>query len=599
MRDNLTTVRTLSASTASRAVVFPVAWVIVLMAAASLAVRLAAWRYFGTGTIESEGAEYARIAQNLRDGLGYVGLVADGPQVIFHPFYPYLIAAVSFFVRDYELAGRVASIAICCLLPLPVAGIASLLFNRRVGLIAGALAVLHPLSMYLSFMVYSEGPYATLLLTAVYLVLLALDDEKGALWRWCLVGAAFGVAYLLRAEAAAALAISLVFALLATPGTGIARVKRIACAIAIFAVCALPEILFIQRSTGRALLEAKTPILFSYTGRRILAAEKRPGVPYVSDGGVREVPTSAANVDGGYPEKWEEKWAAYAVDGDARPTGFAMRPWVDMARETHVSPKDMIPLIAKGMRQNIPGFFENMSMRWLGAPLLPALALLGAVRRPWRRRKGLNRTYLLAVTAAPVAATLLVLWGDARYYFIFVPLLCIWAANGLFELGLWAKATGAALRLRWLNPTVPQYVVPAVVALTMVAFAVGPVRAQYEFTDSAKQNRIDKEVGLWILQREGHRTRVMDLSLPLSFHANADHVYFPYTTGGVALHFLDTGRVDYIVLRRSGKFTRYYADWLAHGIPDPRAERIAAPSEAANDKFVIYKWHPREQPRHE
>jgi hypothetical protein len=43
----------------------------------------------------------------------------------------------------------------------------------------------------------------------------------------------------------------------------------------------------------------------------------------------------------------------------------------------------------------------------------------------------------------------------------------------------------------------------------------------------------------------------MDLSLPLTYHANAQqHVYFPYATGDLALRYLDAARIDYVVLRR-------------------------------------------------
>jgi len=84
----------------------------------------------------------------------------------------------------------------------------------------------------------------------------------------------------------------------------------------------------------------------------------------------------------------------------------------------------------------------------------------------------------------------------------------------------------------------------------------------------------------------------MDLSLPLSYHADAQqHVYFPYCTGDLALRYLDAAQVDYIVLRRGAKFTKYYEDWLTRGIPDPRAELLQLHSVAGADEFVIYEWH--------
>ena len=67
--------------------------------------------------------------------------------------------------------------------------------------------------------------------------------------------------------------------------------------------------------------------------------------------------------------------------------------------------------------------------------------------------------------------------------------------------------------------------------------------------------------------------------------------YFPYCTGELALRYLDATRVDYVILRRSEKFTQYYEDWLEHGIPDRRAELVQLPSIAGVDRFTVYRWH--------
>ena len=562
-----------------------------LMVVASFAIRVAGWAYWGTGTIESEGAEYAKIAENLRNGVGYVGLVSPGPQVLFNPLFPLLIAGASFLTHNYEWAGRLVALVMGALLPLPVFGIASRLFNRRVGLIAGALTLLHPLLVHLSFVVYSEGPYATLLLSAVYLVLRALDDYSTRLW--LLVGGAFGLCYLLRAEAFAAFAISVLFGLIATEGNRTVRGKRAAYAIVVFLALALPETIFIYKSTGKVLLEGKSTILFSYTGRRIWAAETKPGVDYVSAGGQHEVPSPASNTEGGYPERWQGKWAFFGIDSQLKGTGTAMRPFAEVARETHIRLEDLFPLVARGLRQNIPGLFQMLSSGWLGAPLLPALALLGAFRRPWQGPQALTRLFVMLVAAAPVVATLFVLWSDPRYYFIFVPLLCIWAANGLFEVGLWIKASSAAAGWSILaRPAVSQWIFPGLLGLAMIISPVKQVRTLYLFSDSAPPSRVDKEVGLWIGRKQDRRVRIMDLSIPLSYHADAQqHVYFPYCTGELALRYLDAAQIDYVVLRRGGKFTQYYEDWLARGIPDHRAELLQLPSVAGDAKFVIYRWH--------
>ena len=559
-----------------------------LMVALGLVIRIAAWMYFGTGTIESEGAEYAKIAENFRNGVGFVGLVVPGPQIHFPPLYSLLIAGASFFTGDYESAGRLVSLILGALLPLPVFGIALRLFNKTVAIIAAALSLLHPLTIYLSFMVLSEGSYATLLLSAVYLVVRALDEPSNRLWP--LIGAAFGVCYLVRAEALGAFAISLLFALI-LKGSYLDKVKRIVGGVVILLLFALPVSIFIYRSTGKIMLEAKSTSI-TYLDHRVLAAEKKPGVEFVSAGGLHDVP-SPTYVGEGTVFPWELLWASYGINANLEETGFAMRPWAETVRNEKIDPKNILPLVLAGVRNAIPQLFRQLSSLWLGAPLLPALALFGAFHRPWRGPQALSRAYFMLVTFAPVAATLFIFWGDnPRYYFIFVPILSIWAANGLLGIRLWAKASMSAAGWETLNrKPVYHWILPAFLALVTVTAPIKAVISNWEFSASGPATRIDKEVGLWLGSQQRNPIRVMDTSLPLSFHADAQrHVYFPYTSGELALHYLDAAKVDYIVLRRGEKYTKYYEEWMEKGIPSPRAE-LLRPSVSGAEKFVVYRWH--------
>ena len=562
-----------------------------VMVAASAGIRVLAYLYWGTGTIESEGAEYAKIAENLRNGVGYVGLVLPGPQVHFPPLFPFLIAGASFLTNDYELAGRLVALILGSLLPLPVFGIASRLFNRPVGIIAGMLTLLYPLSVYLSFMVLSEGPYATLILTAVYLVVRTLNGST--VRSWALIGGAFGICYLLRAEALAPFAISVLFAFFATCGSRIFRFRLAASAIVVFLLVALPEIIFIHGATGRVEFETKSTNLL-FMAKRVLAAESAPGVDFVSSSGLHDVPSPTPD-DPGDVFPWEVQWAYYGIDSQLNETGAAMRSWVDIATEEHVKPKEVFRILLSGVGRNIAVMFNYFSSGWLGAPLLAGLALLGVFRRPWHRPRASVRFYVALVAAAPIASTFVVLWyADPRYYFIFVPFLCIWAANGLYGIGLWIRASCKAagwnilVRYRFV-----QWIIPGLLGLAIVTSPIKKVRALYEFADSAPPFSVDKAVGLWIGSQQSRPIRVMDLSLPLSFHAGAQQqLYFPYCTEDLALRYLNKVRPDFIVLRHGEKYTRYYEEWLANGIPDQQVELVRLPPLAGSEKFVIYRWHP-------
>ena len=562
-------------------------WVLLaLLVAASFAVRVAAWGYWRTGAIESEGAEYARIAENLRNGVGYQGIVSPGPQLVFPPLFPVLIAGASLVTHDYELAGRLVALVLGALLPLPVFGIASRLFNRNAGFIAAALTLLHPVLVNLSFSVLSEGPYTTLFLAAVYVVVRALGHPS-IKW-WLLVGGAFGLAYLTRQEAMAAVLIAMVFALTATEGSAALRCKRAAAALGVFLLLALPEVILIYRATGKIRLEGKSTQFFAL-GQRMLAADANPGLDHATHDVQADEPSPAPNAPSW--QSWEEKWAFYAVDSHLNVTGAAMRSHSDVVRETRIPPGALLHLVEKGVRQNAPRLVSRLSERWFGAPFLPALALLGVFRRPWRRPQAVSRMFVMLIAAAPVVATFSALWTQDRYYFVLIPFFCIWAGNGLLELGLWTKATLAAVG--WTIPSLPavsEYVIPGLIGLAMVIYPIPAVRdPQFIFAFSSPSTRVEKEVGLSVGQQQ-HPVRIMDLSIPLAFYAEAQWVMFPYCDAESALRFLDKQRVDYVVLRRGVVFTKYYGDWLNEGIPDSRAELLHLSPDAAA-RFVIYRWH--------
>jgi len=560
-----------------------------MILAVSFLVRVAVWVHWHTGAIESEGAEYARLAENLRNGVGFVGLVTPGPQLNFNPLFPLLIAGTSFLTHgNYELAGRIVALIMGGLLPLPVFGIAKRLFNDRVGFIAAVLAASHPLLIHLSFTVFSEGPYATLFLSAVYFTVRALQDSSIKIW--FLVGAAFGLTWLLRAEASMGFAIAVLFALLIVPGDRMDRFKRTLAAVAAFLLLVSPEAAFIFRSTGKLKLEGKSTI-FSYDAVRILAAERHPGVEFVSPGGQREVPSADPNVDSG--TRWEEKWAFFGIDSNFKGMGFALRPHTEIIRDAQVKLGDLFRILATGTRQNLPILVQRVSSDWLGAPLLPALALLGAFRRPWRGKRASGRWFLMLAMAAPVAATFLSLRTEQRYYFILIPLLSIFAANGLVGVGLWLKASSSSAGWRILQrPGISQAIVPGLLGLAMVLTPVSGMRSVYIFAESAPTTHVDKEIGRWIGSQQDHRNiKVADLSIPLAYHAGAAlFSYFPYCNSDSAIRYLDVAQVDYIVLRREAHFTHYYQDWLEHGIPDKRAEILQLPSMLGAEKFVVYRW---------
>lgn len=552
-----------------------------LIVLAAFAVRVAAVLHWPPGTIESEGAEYTRIAENLRNGMGYTGIVSPGPQLVFPPLFPFLIAAASLVTHNFEWAGRLVSLVMGALLPLPVFGIASRLFGRRVGIVAAILTVFHPLLVNLSFSVLSEAPYTTLFLAAVYATVRALD--RPSIRAWSLVGGIIGLAYLTRQEAVAVLFIAVLFALTTTEGAFTARSKRAAAAIGVFLVLALPQILFLYKATGKVRLDDKSAQFYAL-GSRILEADG--SLPYH---GQSDEPSSAPSVESWEP--WQTKWAFYAIDNQLQRTGAAMLSHTEVVQDTQIRFKVLLELVKKGVRGNAPMFVQTLSERWLGGPFLPALALLGIFCQPWRQPQASRRLFVLVIAAAPLMATFTALWSQSRYYFVLVPLLIIWASNGLVEVGQWTAATSSALGWRALaTPLASQYMIPGLIGLALIVYPTKAVRQNYIFADAGAPTHIEKEVGLWIGHQQDSSVRIMDLSIVPAYYANAQWVHFPYCSGDLALRFLDAAHVDYIVLRRSDTFTRYYQDWMNRGILDPRAERLRLQPDT-DAEFIVYRWH--------
>jgi 4-amino-4-deoxy-L-arabinose transferase-like glycosyltransferase len=537
---------------------------------ASVAVRLAALAYWGTGAIESEGTEYATIAQNLRNGIGYVGMTSPGSQIVFPPLFPVLIAALSFLTHDYEWAGRIVSLIFQSLVPLAVFGIASRLYNRTTGLVAAALAIFSPLLVNLSFLVLSEAVYVALLFWGIYAVLLAL--ERPSVGRYLMVGGLFGLAYLTRQEAVAPLFVAVFLTVCFAGGSLVVRGKWAAVALAMFAIVALPEVIHLYKATGAIRLEEKSSLFY-----------------------VEQVRTAVAEQNG---EALPGEWAEHSVDDNAERTGTSNRPQVDVVREAHVSRRQLLHNLKLGVKRNVPTLLQQLTARWMGAPFLPALALLGFFRRPWKRALIPSHLYFVMVPLTAVVATFSFSgWTAIRYYFVFIPFLLIWAANGVVGIGLWKEATLAATGWNWIPPALAKWAAAGLVALIVTVYPVAGVRSLFYWQqDSRATTQEIKKLGLWIAQQQNRQVKIMDRSTPLAFHANAKWVYAPYTMNeDVALRFLDKEQVDYVILRQGEKYTPYYQEWLAKGIPDPRAEKVNAAKDANGNEIEVYRWHSEEK----
>jgi hypothetical protein len=112
------------------------------------------------------------------------------------PGYPTLIAAVYSIFGPHLLALRLVEAALGVLTIGLIGLIGTRLFGRRAGLIAAAIAALHPVLAFLPTIQYSEN---TLMLFVVLgFGALFAAWRHGSMWRWALCGMVWGVALLIR-----------------------------------------------------------------------------------------------------------------------------------------------------------------------------------------------------------------------------------------------------------------------------------------------------------------------------------------------------------------------------------------------------------------
>jgi 4-amino-4-deoxy-L-arabinose transferase-like glycosyltransferase len=218
---------------------------------ASAAFLLRAWAAASAPVIETDGVRYALAAQQFWD----TGSAFDP---LFHPLYPIAMALFHALGAGWEPAGRIVSL-LCGTLTVLIAGLGTrTLLSRRTALIVAALLAVHPGMVASSAAVLSEAMYTLLLLLAVIAAWVALAGG-GAPVLLPLAGLGFGLAYLVRPEAALYLVGALLLALIQQIRGQGARCNWlwIPLTLAAFLVVAGPYLCYLRRTLQQWTLSGK------------------------------------------------------------------------------------------------------------------------------------------------------------------------------------------------------------------------------------------------------------------------------------------------------------------------------------------------------
>ena len=536
-------------------------WIIVF---AAFAIRCV-WLYRYVGVIENEGADYARLARNLLLGKGYVGMLG-GPETIFPPLYPMLIAVVSLATGDTESAGRLVSMAMGTLLPVPMFLLTEMVFERRAALAAALIVAISPMLIALSCSVYSEGIYFTLWLSGIFFAMRTLrgDDVRYA----ALSGLFFGLAYLVRPEAMGYALLAVIWILSAVifrKSTMRCALPRAATLLLMALVVAAPYIIWLSINSGTIHLEGKSAYN-NVTTRRI-----HQGMGY-SEASRGLGPNGEAEGPHLYSDQFEIL---------KKETGSDRALFNNILHDF----QSRLLILAR----------KTATLRSLGSPILAVLAMAGFLATGMGNRKFLFEGFLLSVVAANLLVLLSigVMWP--RYLFPLALLLVPWAGAGVSRISMWVQdrvedLSGGESFLSGLASA-------AAVCLLMAGIVIpsfGAVLKTDEF--SMSRATILKDAGRWLDAYKGGEKTIMGNSYVLVHYAQGSLNYLPYAPGPLALEYIRKKQPDFIALYSMDP-APYIRKWMRSGIPDPCAKEIMRFQQGMerggspdSKEIILYEW---------
>ena len=531
--------------------------------ALATALRIAWWALY-TDVIENEGVEYARLAANWFHGRGYVS-VFGGTHTLFPPLYPLLIGVFAPLAGSEEAAARLVSLLAGVALVGGVFGLARRVFDERVALLAGALAACHPLLVALSVATYSEGLFLGLA-TLCGLAAVCCIERPSAI-RAAAVGALAGLAYLTRPEGIALAAIlgGLVFVAGAVRRRALgAPLLHATVVVAAAGLVAAPYAAQLSRIAGGFRWEGKSWM------NDAIAARQREGLGLIE--------------------------ASRGLGPDAEPLGPFLFP--DQHARLALPLQDgggglVETLLADPVGRSVELVGMLTRARFLGSPVVLALALAGLLATRWWRTRLFEGAVLLAIPGLAIAILLALDFTWQRYFFPLLPAGLVWAAAGADRLGRLAGAVAARLPLPGALRDLAAPLATAVLALGVLVLAARNVTDVGELVQT--RNADVRAAGAWIgadyAARGGGpaRPRIAGIGLALAHYAGGEVVYLPEADPARARRFLRRTAPDYLALRDSElQQTRYARDWFAGGLADPCAEPVTLPAEAA--PFRVWRW---------
>lgn len=526
-----------------------------------------------TPIIENEGGELATIAENLIEGKGYIGQGLTGkPQLSIPPLYPYSMVLLATLTKSTETAGRTVSFVMGLWLVVILYKLGTYLYTQRVGLIAAAMAALHPVLAIISIQVQTESTYYALVLTGIYFSLKAI--ELGLLKYFLFASLFYSIAYMTRPEAILIISLTIgyisIVSFILTKNWKSIIVGNISMAL-LFVVVASPYVFYLHQNTGKFLLEGKTPVNFAL-GKLLLTGKS-------------------------------ELEAAYGVDDDLNEVGVYMGNINKYYNDSQRSaiPDGLIYYLKRTSKVQLKNIYDHMvKMQGIGGPFLLALVFMGLFRTPWDRTRAMKELYLFIILLSITMTLLTVLFFQSRYLYIVIPFFLLWGSKGIEEISCWIRATLNNLT-KWSMRAVAiiQNVICMSLVLGILSIAAWQYMLIYHKYDDFQSTKLScmntKNAGLWLRTQQPIDKIIMDAGSAVPYYSRAEYIALPSASQETAIKYINMKKPDYIILRGSLMHLRpYYKEWLISGIPDRNATLVYDVGMPIQEKIQIYKWNCRE-----
>lgn len=527
--------------------------------------------------IENEGGEYARLAENIFNRVGYIG-TQTGRQLLFPPLYPLLISLGMGVVGDSELAGRLISLLMGSLLFIPVYLLIATIYNRKTALVGALLVTFHPYLIEVSVSVLSEATYLFFMLWGLYGGLSALYKPSKRTMVYS--GLAWGLAYLTRTEGLLGLVITLSMVVVVhvfAQRTELAQrsrleqwprleqkrgrnlVANLICLAGTFLLLVAPYLLFLYSVSGHLRFENKSLIVYTISERML------SGMSYEQ---------AALEIDQNLAQLGPE------LNNTAFVLTTTNRPSIDK----------LLSFISHFYYQNLKHIFQMLIT--FATPPVMLLVPLGLFRHAWSRKRVVGELYLWAFYGATLFLLFSIAFIHDRYVTSFLPILLIWAAVGTVEMADWLSAT-----VRNLSSTLADRIhmqstsmgMVVLLVLLLFFFKAENVLAQQQLATAELSQRT---AGLWLRNQLPGPKVVMSTDTATAYYSGSTWVPFPYTTDSVRLAYIEKINPDFLVLYEAivDHSRPDLRQWYHYGITDARAKLVYKVGDTA-----IYRWETESQ----